>query len=335
MAPDNGAAAGGVEDSGDTFGGDGPPDEDVSSGVGQSDDNPFDWEDSASAGFEPEAPATQEGDQQVSASADDNSSDAPTGEGVATLDASMVQLAESAGIDRAQAERLHKAGLLGDAIRSNYAAASAQPATPETQTAAAAAPSGDDQATTIEFDESQFEPEVVAVLNQFKNALNASATQNQTLRDQISSLEGGIQAQRLTQFEQDFDRRITALDGPAKQLVGDGPTSGLDQNSPEYLRRSAIERNYFAMLVGAKQLNYDVDADTAFQAAAAGVLTQDANSLARRELNRQTQQLSKQHVTRPTKRAQQPGDDPEKVAIQNVRNKLAELGEPVEDYSTL
>lgn len=339
MAPDTGAGDG-VDGSGDDFAGSGfehrPTDTlDYEEAHGppptkESAEQAFDWEDSPASGFskpssETTAPAS---DQDISGTDETPSGTPPSG-----IDPATMQLAEEVGIDRSRAEALHKAGLLTDMIRSAIQRESAAPVT-KPEPAAQPQPAPEQEPFKLEFDRDQFEPEVVALMDKFQGALDHYHGQIATLQKQNADLQSGIQAQRMTQFEADFDRQLAGLGPESKKLLGEGPTKDMDRYSPEYQRRNKIERAYLQMMVGASDLGYDVNSEDMFTIAAHGVLSHNANQLARRELNEAVQNRAKQHVQVPTRRESVgPGASPEQRATQKVAEMLRAKGETaVEEY---
>lgn len=181
-------------------------------------------------------------------------------------------------------------------------------------------------------DKDQYEPEVIATLEAYRDALKAQDAKYKELAEKIDLSSKASEESKQKAAEREiaswFDSQIVKLGDDFKDVLGIGGTDALSPTSAQKAKRDEIANQAAILFAGYNATGHATKSrDEIFAQAAKIVLADDYVKLAEKKLTADLHKRSKQHINRVGgNQKAKAGGDPAELAAAELKKLFPQLG---------
>lgn len=174
-----------------------------------------------------------------------------------------------------------------------------------------------------------YEPDFLAEHAEIGGKVEAHEAAFHALTNKVEELTQYIEGQRIQALEERFDAALAGMPD-CEELFGKGPGAKMDRNAVEFKNRAAVWDTMLALQEGYKSRGRKINEQSLIRLAVMATMGDRVQALTRKQIGTQMQRdATGRFLARPAGRkadAQDGRGDPEKSAVQAVRQKLQEFG---------
>jgi hypothetical protein len=266
--------------------------------------------------------------------ADESASRGGEGAEEESLDEELLQRAQAVGLTNAEARQFSpdRLDLFVSATEQRLAQAS-QAATPEGTPEGEQPEEGpeepeDEDIYTPDLDPDVYDPGIIEEFKRMYKSFTEQLEQARKEAEQVAQQQGPeVGSAEAEQLQQAWDSGLSELGGPFSDLLGEGSTAELEDNSQELANREVVARQAEILLDQYNAAGKQAPAPAELAQMAAKHAFPDAVAeMERQQLTKQVNQRRGQALGRPAKRTSDVPTDPDEAAQDFVRSFFAERG---------